>query len=92
MKIQITLANMKKFPDRAILALKRELIRRINHNYSYCRLQNHGLSSCGLSILVEPKGDKQRDLKRFCRWSGKMRITNHFRILPFVLPSATASC
>lgn len=60
MKIEVTIDKKKKLPEGAVPALQEELTRRINKQYSDCKLTVRRASMDGLSILGGEKCDKER--------------------------------
>lgn len=56
MKIELTIDRMKKLPDRAIPALKSELLKRISKQFDECQLTIRRASNDGLTVF---EGDKK---------------------------------
>ncbi|MEF3108829.1 DinI-like family protein [Raoultella sp. WB_B2P2-3] len=59
MKIEVTIDKGKKLPDGAELALREELLRRINKKYNNCTLSVRRAGSDGLSVFGGLDSDKE---------------------------------
>ncbi|PAX78023.1 DNA damage-inducible protein I [Citrobacter sp. wls826] len=59
MKVEITIDHTKKLPKGAVPALEKELLRRINQDYSDCKLTIRRTGSDGLSGIGGEKSDKK---------------------------------
>jgi 2,4-dienoyl-CoA reductase-like NADH-dependent reductase (Old Yellow Enzyme family) len=60
MKVEVTIDRTKKLPDGAVPALEKELLKRINQNYSDCKLTVRRAGSDGLNVTGAEKSDKKR--------------------------------
>lgn len=63
MKIEITIDRTKKLPDGAIPALETELLKRLNKQFSDCKLNIRRAGVDGLSVLGGDKEEVQRILQ-----------------------------
>lgn len=60
MKIELTINKSKELPRGAILALEKELLKRLQNQYENCNLTIRRGSQDGLSIVGAADGDKKR--------------------------------
>ncbi len=59
MRVEVTIERTKKLPDGAMSALESELSKRLNHQFSGCRLAVRRAATDSLSVMGGDKDQKK---------------------------------